>query len=193
MESGADLIVVGSEGLTGVPGFLLGSVARDVAHHAERPVLVARAPQHGVRAVIVAVDASDHAVSAVEFACRLPLPAEAEFLVTHVLHPRDALREQSWEDAELEALATRLRQRRHDEAAVLLGAAMARLEAAGKRPVMAIREGSPAPEILKLAEERRVDLIVAGARGMSGFRRLVVGSVADRLLKFAHCSVLIVP
>jgi nucleotide-binding universal stress UspA family protein len=52
--------------------------------------------------------------------------------------------------------------------------------------------GDPADEILRLAEEREADLIVAGARGVSFLERLLVGSVADRLLKYADCSVLIV-
>lgn len=155
-------------------------------------MLVARLPRHHLRQAILAVDASDHAAHAVEFARRLPLPGETEFVVTHILSPGEALDEQAWEDSDLVSELTALKQRRHDVAAGLVGTATARLEADGKRAVVAIREGSPAAEILKLADERKADLIIAGARGASGMRRLLVGSVADRLLKFARCSVLIV-
>src|SRR4051794_20541022 len=46
---GADLIVLGSEGLGRLEEFVLGSVARNVAKHARRPVLVARAPRGGLK------------------------------------------------------------------------------------------------------------------------------------------------
>ena len=65
-----------------------------------------------------------------------------------------------------------------------------------------MREGDPAQEILKLGAEPEpvtsakpeveADLIIAGARGVSLLERLTVGSVADRLLKHAPCSVLLV-
>jgi nucleotide-binding universal stress UspA family protein len=55
-----------------------------------------------------------------------------------------------------------------------------------------VRTGNPATEILELAERRRADLIVAGARGVSLLEGLLVGSVAERLLREARCSVLIV-
>jgi nucleotide-binding universal stress UspA family protein len=57
---------------------------------------------------------------------------------------------------------------------------------------MELLTGDPATEILRVAEERNADLVVAGARGVSLIERLLVGSVADRLLKEAPCSVLIV-
>jgi nucleotide-binding universal stress UspA family protein len=56
----------------------------------------------------------------------------------------------------------------------------------------AVREGDPASEIQAAAVEMGADLIVAGARGASLIRGLVVGSVADRLLRSREASVLLV-
>jgi nucleotide-binding universal stress UspA family protein len=74
----------------------------------------------------------------------------------------------------------------------LTAAAAERIDAAGRCAQAEVRRGDPAAEILKLAEERGADLILAGARGTSLLQGLFVGSVADRLLQQARCSVLIV-
>jgi nucleotide-binding universal stress UspA family protein len=56
-----------------------------------------------------------------------------------------------------------------------------------------IREGAPANEILASASEIPSDLIVMGTHGRSGFERLVLGSVAEKVLRKAACPVLTVP
>jgi nucleotide-binding universal stress UspA family protein len=56
-----------------------------------------------------------------------------------------------------------------------------------------IREGAPANEILASAHEIPSDLIVMGTHGRSGFERLVLGSVAEKVLRKAACPVLTVP
>jgi nucleotide-binding universal stress UspA family protein len=52
--------------------------------------------------------------------------------------------------------------------------------------------GPPAEAILRLAEERRVDLVVVGTRKKGFFERLVEGSVAQNVLRGASCDVLVV-
>ena len=46
--------------------------------------------------------------------------------------------------------------------------------------------------ILDIAEENNIDLIVIGTRGRSGFKRLLLGSVASHVATYAHCPVLVV-
>lgn len=46
--------------------------------------------------------------------------------------------------------------------------------------------------ILEYAEEKNIDLIVVGTRGRSGFKRLLLGSVASSVVSYAHCPVMIV-
>ncbi len=55
-----------------------------------------------------------------------------------------------------------------------------------------VREGNPAEEILRYAEEQGIDLILMGTHGLSGLGRWVYGSVADRVLRGAPCPVLLV-
>jgi nucleotide-binding universal stress UspA family protein len=53
-----------------------------------------------------------------------------------------------------------------------------------------IRKGSPANEIIK--ESANCDLIVMGTLGLSGFSHFLLGSVAEKVVRFAHCPVLVV-
>ncbi|MCZ8238090.1 MAG: universal stress protein [Leptospiraceae bacterium] len=55
-----------------------------------------------------------------------------------------------------------------------------------------IKEGYAADEILKVSEDGKFDLIVIGSRGMGAVGRFLVGSVSDRVVHHAHCSVTVV-
>ena len=46
-------------------------------------------------------------------------------------------------------------------------------------------------EIIEYAEKNRVDMIVIGSRGLSGIKKMLLGSVASEVLKYAHCPVLV--
>lgn len=67
----------------------------------------------------------------------------------------------------------------------------AALSSAGHTDVV-VREGSPAKEIVRLADEIAADLIVMGTHGRGGFDRLVLGSVTDKVLRTTRTPVLTV-
>lgn len=52
--------------------------------------------------------------------------------------------------------------------------------------------GSPAHEIVRYAREGGFDLVVVGTHGRTGIRHMVLGSVAERVIREAHCAVLVV-
>jgi nucleotide-binding universal stress UspA family protein len=54
-----------------------------------------------------------------------------------------------------------------------------------------VRFGSPATEIAKYAENEEIDLIVLPSQGRTGLARLMIGSVAERVIRMAHCPVLV--
>ena len=56
----------------------------------------------------------------------------------------------------------------------------------------AVKEGYPADTICAFAEKGKYDLIVIGSRGLTGFSRFLVGSVSDRVVHHAPCSVTVV-
>jgi nucleotide-binding universal stress UspA family protein len=64
---------------------------------------------------------------------------------------------------------------------------------AGDMPVTtSILDGRPAAEIVKYAVAKRIDLIVIGTQGKKGFERLLLGSVAEEVIRSAPCKVLVV-
>jgi nucleotide-binding universal stress UspA family protein len=67
-----------------------------------------------------------------------------------------------------------------------------RFEEAGYTVQKHVREGDPAHVIIDVAEEQRADLIVVGARGHAGLRRVMLGSVTGKLAHHAPKSLLIV-
>lgn len=54
-----------------------------------------------------------------------------------------------------------------------------------------VERGAPYAEILRAAEREAADLVVVGSRGESGIRRLLLGSTAEKVVRYAHCSVLV--
>jgi len=55
-----------------------------------------------------------------------------------------------------------------------------------------VLQGSPAEEIIKYAQQEKADMIIAGTRGLGGFGRLLLGSVAHNLVNYSTIPVLIV-
>ncbi len=51
--------------------------------------------------------------------------------------------------------------------------------------------GDPATEIVHIANEEKVDMIVLGTHGRTGITRLLMGSVAEQVIRRAHCPVLV--
>jgi nucleotide-binding universal stress UspA family protein len=191
-EFHADLIIVGAAGHSGVERFLLGSVSEAVARRAAQPVLVARRPARALRSVLVAVDGSEHSDRAVKLAGVLPLAPETLVTLCHVIRPfhyypvgppdlaSELVGITAEANAQLQTTARHLLDEKGDE-----------VFASGKRVERVLREGVPADEILTVAAERHADVIVIGARGVSPVEAWFLGSVADRVLRHAHCSVLL--
>jgi nucleotide-binding universal stress UspA family protein len=55
-----------------------------------------------------------------------------------------------------------------------------------------VRVGHPAEQIVHMAEEQKLDAIVMGHRGKSLFQKWLLGSVARKVLSYAHCTVIVV-
>ncbi len=64
--------------------------------------------------------------------------------------------------------------------------------AAGVSVVRAVRQGPPFLEIVRYAKDNAIDLVVAGTHGRSGLKHMLLGSVAERVVRKAPCPVLTV-
>ena len=74
----------------------------------------------------------------------------------------------------------------------VLARAAGELTSQGVEVETSAREGDAAKVILDVAQEQNADLIVVGARGLTGFERFLLGSVSSKLSHHAPCSVMIV-
>lgn len=187
---GAGLVVVGSRGLGAIRSTVLGSVSQEVVDLARCPVLVARGPR--VARIVLGTDGSPSAEAAELVLASLPIAGHVPVQVASVaeiLRPlttgiaptlyREAL---AWQ-AEYEAAAARQHLRIATDAAERLGAR-------GIKAGAVARTGDPAAELLTLAADS-TDLIIVGTRGITGIKRLALGSVARRVLHHAKASVLV--
>ncbi len=66
------------------------------------------------------------------------------------------------------------------------------LRAAGKNFKLTILHGIHGPEIVKYANDKHVDIVVIGSRGLNGLQEMVLGSVSHKVMKRVHCPALIV-
>ena len=133
-----------------------------------------------IRTILHPTDFSEHSRAATELACALARDYGARLYVLHVLPLTLAYGEGFAPPAEspLEEIKLRLDQ---------VGAA-----APGVRIERRLFEGRPATEILSLARAMPCDLIVMGTHGRTGLGRLLMGSVAEEIVRKAPCPVLTV-
>ena len=186
----ADLLVVGSRGLGVAASALVGSVSAALVDHASCPVLVARRP--AVTRILVATDGSRsaEAIPAVLLAWKVFRDAPIDVLsvaqpvtdrVGAALISGLQIVDQRPSDAAHEV----------DRHRVMADEMAARLVAGGWHAAGGVRYGDAPRQIEAAAAEWGTDLIVTGSRGLSGLRRLLIGSVAHHVLLHSRCSVLV--
>ena len=185
----ADLIVMGSRGLTDVRAFLLGSVSRKVVVHAGCPVLLVKKRVPVLRRIVIGMDSSKDARAGLEFLLQMPVPEASHFTVVSVVPPLPI--EASLQPSLEGALLDQVRAPFIEEANTIAKQAAERIAKAGFTVTTTVVHGHPSHEIVKLAEAERADLVVVGSRGLSDTTRFLIGSVSDGVIKYTPCSVLV--
>lgn len=167
------LIVVGRHGHRTFAGALIGSTANHVFRKGDVPILiVSGAPDGAYRRPMVAVDLSDTSRRALELALRVIDPQAEPIEIVH-----------SWSVA-----AGGDPEERHGTA---LARFLAEFGDAAARWHVIVRQGDARAVILAEAARRRTDLLVLGTRGRSGLAHILVGSVAEAVVRAAPCDVLV--
>jgi nucleotide-binding universal stress UspA family protein len=192
-EWGADLVVLGARGLGAVKGWLLGSVSTAVVHHAPCPVLVVKGRPQGLHKAVLAADGSPDSMTAARFFASLALErALAVRLVAVAEPPRLPIAAPEVLGVPLLSALDELAHARRTR----LEGVLRNLEDELRPRVGSIEQsvvvGHSAEEIIAAAGEPGVDLVVVGARGLGPVKRLALGSVSERVLHQAPCSVLVV-
>jgi universal stress protein A len=140
----------------------------------------------GYYRIVVAVDFSPASEEAWAHARRLAALSDAELVLTHVVPEAPRLVGGPLTRARLAEVHAALRRWADDK--LTKWAETARAE--GRRVRLAVRIGIPYEEIVDLATDERADLVVIGTRGRTGARRVLLGSVAERVVRLAPCPVL---
>lgn len=189
-ELAVDVIVVGSRGFGPWSTLLLGSVSTEVVDHAPCPVLVAR---HGrVDRLVVGVDGSSSANLAIGaisgWHVFTGLPAEVITVVDQRPTGADwaVLMASGYADDRTDARGQQLQGAREQAER-----AAERLRSAGISARASVAAGDPAQELVRAATLEN-DLVVMGSRGLAMLPRLLLGSVARKVLLHTEGSVLIV-
>jgi nucleotide-binding universal stress UspA family protein len=181
----ADLVVVGSHGPTPLPRTRLGSVAEDVVRHAHCPALVVR-PKTGTGCVVGATDFSDSALPALRAAAEEARRVGGHAVFAHSVEWPLVVDSQfvGWTTIDQEFMRNleRTSRQRLEDA----------LAASGVQGECRVAYGEPGRALVREAEAVRADLLVVGTHGRSGISRMVLGSVAEFVVRTAPCSVLVV-
>lgn len=195
-----DLLVVGTHGRSAVARLFLGSVAERVARHAPCPVLLARPLPGGgeLGSIVVGLDGSDNAARALDWLMHcLPLPPLSEIRLVRAITPPAFL---GYTDGILvpaysETIALALQQEAEDARATLARTAdeLTGEEAGAARTTAAeALPGDAASILLDAARDHGAALLVVGAHGRAGLERFLLGSVSEKVLRHADCSVLVI-
>ena len=174
----AEMVVVGSRGHGTLPGLLLGSVAWQVAGHAQGPVVVVRGlwqpPNQGAGLVVVGVDGSTDSQAAVTFAFREAALRKAPLLAVCALADAPSVLGGALQAEENFSSAMARQEKENPEVTVL-------------RQVAA---GSPTGELLTAAAGAQ--MVVVGSRGRGGVHGMSLGSVAHAVLHHSPCPVSVI-
>ena len=181
-----ELCVIGTHGRTGLSRILLGSVAEKVLRHSPCSVLAVR-PDSDVKPfahALVPTDFSDGARYALDQSVELVQPGGAITL----LHVSEFPAAYSGEVASAD-FARDLDKR----SVAALDEEAARLQRKTTATVsLRSRIGFPGAQILAaLDDDRSVDLVVMGSHGRTGIKRVLLGSVAEKVVRHARCPVLV--
>lgn len=189
----ADLIIIGTRGLTGVEHLLLGSTAERVAQRSHCPVLAVHpgdaVDEPQARSILVPTDFSADAERATHAALALlrEQPSETTLTLLHVYHlPFEYTAygtvPTSWDyykdvegaaDERINEIAEPLREE-------------------GLTVMTRTDEGYPPDIIVRVAKEIDCDMIAMGTHGRTGLAHLLLGSTAERVIQHAECPVLTV-
>lgn len=176
------LIVMGRRGLHRVERMFMGSVTAKVIVHSSTDILVIpREAEIGWDNIIVATDGSANSEKALAKA--IDFGKRYKSLVTGVtvvdMHP------------EHYADAGGVVEQLDEKANMVLKGAVTGASTAGVKLYSQLLHGNPAAEITAYAKENNAGIIFVGSRGLSGLKKIFLGSVAEKVIGLAPCAVFV--
>jgi len=185
-EEMADLIILGSHSKGLMERILIGSTSERVAKYCHKPLLVlkGKAPE-GFKKVCIAHDLSKHAQSAFEFFLNL-VPPEEDGRLT-LLHVEETI-----ELPMVDALTEGLTKKIEEEKINYLNSLVERANEKGWKAELVVKKyNNTVDGIVEFIKEGDYDLLVMGSRGLSGLKRVLLGSTSSQVLRKAEVPILI--
>ncbi len=198
-----DLVVLGTHGRKGLQRFLLGSVSEWVLSEAPCSTLIVRPTTHSVKSkakglrILFASDGSPDAKAAISLLHLIDFPQSSQLTILHVVKKHFYQTPQlvttiRHSPTNMDIIAKALLKERGLKGTQLLHDIEAKFADKEWKINEHLAFGSAADEILKCAKRIRADLVVLGSRGMTSMRKLLMGSVSNKVVRHAPCSVLVV-
>ena len=185
----ADLIIMPTHGRTGLKHAYLGSTAERVVQHAPCPVLVTRGKLARIDRILVPVDFSNCSLGALNQAIAFAAPAGAKIIVAHAVHLDLAFTADGYAMYDLTTVVEEAKRTAAEEMQSFV-----RRAKFGPIPFQTrVEVGPPAIEISRLAEETKAQLIITSTHGRTGLKHLLIGSVAEQIVRYASVPVLVIP
>jgi universal stress protein A len=137
------------------------------------------------KTVLCPTDFSEASGRAIEYGARFVRLSEGLLLIAHVIHiPTEQYRDEAGEVLGFDVLKRR--------AEAQLSQACDRYAGGYHRTQLLLDIGDPFTQLMAIASDQRVDLIVTATHGRSGIGHLIMGSVAEKIIRHAPCPVLVV-
>jgi nucleotide-binding universal stress UspA family protein len=187
-DEGAEIVVLGAHGEHFLKDLLLGTTAEKVVRKGDCPVLVVKRAAHGpYRRVLAAVDFSEDSRQALALALRLA--PRAKFYIVHAFQgPERQLWRADVTKARIARHRRQLAKERRQEMEEFLG----RMKGGDKPMRRLLGYGRASHVITAFARRLRADLVSVGTMGRTGLPYILLGSVAEHVIREASCDVLAV-
>lgn len=193
----ADLIVTSTHGRTGLRHVFLGSTAERIVQHSSCPVLVTRGngaqsnngSRSRIKTILVPVDFSSGSREGLRYAIDFANEFGAKIILLHATYLGYVYASEGNAIYDVHALQESALKHAAHAMRDLVHAA----KFGGVEFETAITEGSPVLDICAFAKDHNVDLIITSTHGLTGFKHILIGSIAEQVVRHAPCSVLVVP
>lgn len=187
----ADLITMTTHGRGGLSRLMFGSVAEGLVRMAPAPVLLVRGElawqPGGLRRIVVPLDGSERSEAILPVVERLAGPFDLGIELLRAIEPLPAYAAAEISSARTEEMIAL----EEADAEGYLRKVATPLEAKGLRVTRSVGRGLAVDVILRRAEEAAAGLIAMSTHGRTGVGRLLIGSVAERVLRSAPVPVLL--
>ena len=193
----ADLIVMPTHGRTGLKHVFLGSTAERIVQHSPCPVLVRRTSDaqsnngspFRIKTILVPVDFSDCSKEGLDYAIGFAQEFGAKIILVHVTYLGYVYSSEGTAIYDIPSLQKAARKTAERKMRELVRS----VNFGGVKYETAFTDGSRVIDICAFAKDHDVDLIITSTHGFTGFTHVLIGSIAEQVVRHAPCSVLVVP